>query len=193
MAEASSGSLEGNTIWSMTPDEAGAVLAERAADFHAPAAPLVPSNPNEARARLAQLTASAEWARRLMSGDIEARREFQSLSEMAAAGEAVDALSDTSPQPIIETTIGSEAVKRQDLISAAADLHSVWGPEGDGAIRELLDQNTVLPADFVADARVWKTQALNDPTFCEMLLRGDLWAVQRMTLFNAIIAVGSEA
>jgi hypothetical protein len=181
-------------IWSLTPEEASAVLAERTADFHQPPAPLSPANAREADQRLTQLISDPEWARKLMAGDVETRREFERLTELKAAGEAAEALADPAPQ-VIETTIGAEGLRRQDVISAAADLRRLWSDSDncEAAIAEVLNPDTTVPDDLLQNMQAWKAQALTDPAFVDMLMRGDLWATQRMTLANAVIAIGTPA
>jgi hypothetical protein len=174
-------------IYQLSPEQATALLEERAKDFAAPA-PLTVSNAREAAERLAQLTASAEWSRRYMAGDIAARDEFKMLTEMVAAAPDVDAVS----QPF-QTTIGSEA-KRSDLLSAAADLRALWNDSDncEAAIAEVLNPDATVDRDLLQGMREWKEQALSDPAFIEMWTRGDRWAAQRMTLANAVIAIGTE-
>jgi hypothetical protein len=188
--EASNPPVDGD-ILTLTPGEAGEILQQRALDFQQPA-PLVPSNAREADARLAQLINDPEWARKLMSGDVETRREFERLTELKTLGEAVDAIADPAPQ-VIETTVGAEGLRRQDVISAAADLRALWNDSDncEAAIASVLDPNATVDADLLQNMQAWKAQALSDPAFVEMWFRGDLWATQRMTLANAVIAIGT--
>jgi hypothetical protein len=188
--EASNPPVDGD-ILALTPGEAGEILDQRAADFHQPA-PLAPANAREADARLAHLINNPEWARKLMAGDVETRREFERLTELKALGETVDAIVDPAPQ-VIETTIGTEGLRRQDVISAAADLRRLWSDSDncEAAIASVLDPNATVDADLLQNMQAWKAQALIDPAFVEMLMRGDLWATQRMTLANAVIAIGT--
>jgi hypothetical protein len=78
-------------IQSLSPEEAGEVLNAYAANFHRPPpAPLQPSTPAEASARLAQLSCDQEWCRKLTSGDIRTADEFYRLSELAASAAPFD-------------------------------------------------------------------------------------------------------
>ena len=138
--EASNPPVDGD-ILTLTPSEAGEILQQRALDFQQPA-PLAPSNAREADARLAQLINNPEWARKLMSGDVATRDEFQKLSEMKAVD---DTLTDPVPQ-VIETTIGAEGLRRRDVISAAADLRRLWkdSENCEAAIASVLDPNATV-------------------------------------------------
>jgi hypothetical protein len=177
----------------LSPQEAGAILEQRAADFATPA-PLAPVNAREADARLAALIADPAWARKLLSGDVATVQEFERLSALKANVSTVDAIADPAAQ-VIETTIGAEGLRRQDLISAAADLRRLWQDSDncEAAIASVLDPNATVDADLLQNMQAWKAQALSDPAFIEMWMRGDLWATQRMTLANAVIAIGTES
>jgi hypothetical protein len=191
MAEASNDPVDGD-IYTLSPAEAGQILDARAADFQQPA-PLSPSTPAEADARLAVLIADPEWARRLMSGDVATRDEFEKLSALKAAADGVDVIADPVPQ-VIETTVGAEGLRRQDVLSTAADLRKLWSDSDncEAAIASVLDPNATVDADLLQNMQAWKAQALSDPAFIEMWMRGDLWATQRMTLANAVIAIGTD-
>ena len=76
-------------IWSMTPEEAGAVLAERAANFH-PRAPIAPENARDADLRLQELASDVDWYRKLTSGNMEVRAEFDRLTELKNAAPTED-------------------------------------------------------------------------------------------------------
>ena len=57
----------------LTPDQATATLAQMRLDAHPPA-PISPTTPAEARARLNALTSNKEWGARLLAGRIEEGR-----------------------------------------------------------------------------------------------------------------------
>jgi hypothetical protein len=154
--------------------------------------PLVPSNAPEADARLAVLTSDPEWGRKLMAGDYQTRREFETLTALKAAGEGPDAIADPTPQ-VIETTVGQN-VRHADILSVAADLRKLWSDSDncEAAIAEVLNPNVQLDPAFVQGMRDWREQALRDPEFVRMWLAGDLWATQRMTLCCAVIGLGTE-
>jgi hypothetical protein len=185
MAEASSGPLEADAIWSMSPEEAGAVLDARAADFHSPA-PLSPSTPAEADARLAQLINDPEWARKLLAGDGATRDEFQRLSELKASGSVGDAIVDETA--IVETTIGAEELTRRDTIAAAAVLRNAGMP--DQAIEAVFTGQTFPPSDVHA-ARVLRDRCMRNPVFVDAYLKGDPEATYTMLVYNSILSAGT--
>jgi hypothetical protein len=73
-------------------------------------------------------------------------------------------------------------------------LRRLWSDSGDceAAIAEVLNPDVQLDPAFVQGMRDWREQAMRDPVFVEMWMRGDLWAVQRMTLCCAVIGLGTE-
>jgi hypothetical protein len=174
--------------------EATAALNQMTAALQPPPPPLVPVNANEARARLAQLSADPEYLKAYFAGDVDARRQMDALNEVIAGATDADALSGGPVEFPTEVTMGPEGLRRQDVLSAAADLRRLWQDSDncEQAIASVLDPNATVDADLLQNMQEWKAQALRDPAFIEMLMRGDLWATQRMTLANAVIAIGTD-
>jgi hypothetical protein len=138
---------------------------------------------------------NVEWARKLMAGDVSARAEFQRLTELKVSAEAAEALAGPAPQ-VIETTIGGEGVRRGDLLSAAADLRQLWAGDTDNVeavIGDVLNPDIQVDAAFLQEVQAFKASALKDREFTEALLAGEPEATKRMTLWNAIIAIGTNA
>jgi hypothetical protein len=170
-------------IWSMTPEEATAVLAERSLDFR-PAAPLAPTTARDAEQRLAQLISDPEWARKLMSGDMATRDEFQRLSELKPGITALDPLAEQIGQ--VETTISDTGLTRRNLISAAEDMRRDGFNEE--AIYHILNDGK-FTADTVATAQFWLPRMEQDPS----LLYPD-WPQDReyqLKCFRVICAIGT--
>jgi hypothetical protein len=71
--------------WSLSPAEAGEILAERAGDFAAqvPSAEAI-QDVHDARLRLTALMNTESWVRNFMSGSIAEKREFEALTQMIA-------------------------------------------------------------------------------------------------------------
>jgi hypothetical protein len=169
---------------------ATAQLDQMTAALH-PAAPLLPQNAREADQRLLELMNNVEWARKLMAGDVQVRREFETLTALKASDEAAAALAGPAPQ-VIETTIGQD-VRRGDLLSAAADLRQLWGDDTDNieaVVADALNPDIQVDAAMLQQAQTAKRDALADKEFTEALLRGERWAQQRMTMWNWVISVG---
>jgi|SRR6516225_4387336 hypothetical protein len=169
----------------MDADAATAVLNERSLDFR-PAAPLAPTTARDAEQRLAQLINDPEWARKLMSGDMATRDEFQRLSELKAFGNVGDAVAD---EALIETTIGdtgSGSLTRGQMISAAEDMRR--DGFSDEAIYHILNDGK-FTADTVATAQFWLPRMERDPN----LLYPD-WPQDReyqLKCFRVICAIGT--
>jgi hypothetical protein len=180
-----------NEIWSLSPEEAGEVLAAYAADFRPAPAPLRPSNAREARMKVAELTADPEFARRYLEGSIEARETLQSLHELIA--NASDVSDDTSLEPF-ELSLGpgldrdSMVLSRRDMLNAADAMRRDFG-FSDAAIEHILSDGK-FPREDVAIAQHWLRRMEGDAT----LLYPDLPADRQYQLrvFRTINAIGFE-
>jgi hypothetical protein len=170
----------------LSPAEAGAVLAERSRDFapHVPSATEV-ADAHDAKLRLSALTSDPTWAKNFMAGSRAERLEFERLTEMIAA--------ESEGQPFVQTpiemTVGSEGIRRQDLISAISHLGKVGIPEA-GIVR-------TLTGDFSDEDREWAQteldRAMATPEWGAALLREDPEAVHQWTAWSAVIASGKSA
>jgi hypothetical protein len=170
-------------IWSMTPEEAGAVLAERTADFYQPA-PLTPTTAREAEQRLAALSADGEWYRKLQAGDIATREEFNRLTVLKAGITALDPLT----EGIGETTIGDTGLTRGNLISIAEDMRAerVFNDKGIEFI--LSDQK--FPTDAVRDAQFYLAQMERNETALCPDLPNDWPHEQQVKFLRTIVTIG---
>jgi hypothetical protein len=155
-----------DAIASLSPQEATELLAEYAASYHAPPpAPLHPSTPAEASARLAQLRTDDAWCRKLNSGDIATREEFHQLSALAASAAPFDPsadVADWSSGPGV-----GDQLSRRNMLSAADDLRAKGINEE--AIHHFLNGGKYT-VETVRDAQFWLARMDRDPT----LLRPDL-------------------
>jgi hypothetical protein len=174
-------------IWSLTPEQATEILQQRAADFR-PSAPLAPTTAHDANVRLTQLMNDVEWARKLMSGDIATRDEFQRLSELKAYGDVTgDAVADQAP--VIETTIGdtgSGSLTRSQMISAAEDMRAEGTFNEDGIALILNDGK--FPTEDVRAAQYWLGRMERNPELLYPDLGDD--REQQMRFLRAIAAIG---
>jgi hypothetical protein len=177
----------------MSPGEATSALDGMVANLRGPV-PLMPTTTNEARQRPNALSSDPAWVKKYFEGDMKTRGEVESLNQTIANGTVAEALAGGPVETPAEVTTGPDGLRRQDLLSAAADLRRLWSDSDncEAAIAEVLNPDVQLDPNFVQGMRDWKAQAMNDPAFIEMLMRGDVWAAQRMTLCNAVIALGTE-
>jgi hypothetical protein len=179
--------------WSMTGEQATAALNQMSAALRPAPAPLVPSNANEARQRIAELKADPAFLKAYFDGSIDARRQIAALDQLIAdATDADDALGGGQDTQQIEVIMGPWGLPRKDKVSTAADLRALWSDSDncEAAIAEAFTAESV-DADLLQNMQEWKAQALNDPAFVEMFMRGDRWATQRMTLANLVIGIGT--
>jgi hypothetical protein len=125
------------------------------AAFRPAPAPLVPSTPHEAEVRLAELSASVEWTRKLMAGDMETRREFDRLTRLKADVTATDPL----VEQLGETTL-APALGRREQLSAASYLRGEGA--SDSEIQFILSDQKYPEADVYA-AQYWLPRLQRDP------------------------------
>jgi hypothetical protein len=170
-------------IWSMTPEEAGAVLAERAANFH-PRAPIAPENARDADLRLQELASDVDWYRKLTSGNMEVRAEFDRLTALKNAAPTED----MSSEQIFDTTTGDTGLTRSNLISAAEDMRAeqVFNDKG---IEFILSDQKFAP-EAVRDAQFWLPQLERDETALYPDLPDDWPHEQQVKFLRTIVTVG---
>jgi hypothetical protein len=172
-------------VWSLSPEEAGAVLAVRAADF-SPAVPTAEQvqDVHDARLRLAALTADPIWAKKFMEGSIPERREFEALTEMIA--NEGDAPFVSAP---IESTFGDQSVRRQDLISEISHLGKVGIP-AEGIERTLTGNFSEADVEW-AQRELERGMATKE--WRDGVLAGDPTCVHEWTALCAVVAAGKTA
>jgi hypothetical protein len=177
----------------MSPSEATSVLDGMIADLRSPV-PLVPTNANEARQRLNALSSDASWVKKYLEGDLKIREEAESLNQLIANGSLDEALAG-GPMETPEVTTGPDGLRRQDLLSAAADLRALWVDADDveRAISEVISPQTPLDPEFVDGIRAWKADLLSDPEFIAKWFNGDRLSTARMRLCDAVIAIAKES
>jgi hypothetical protein len=165
--------------WGLTPEEAGAKLAELEAQFRGPTPTATPTNAKEAAARLRAITADSKWNERYRNGAVAERREFACLTELAASGGALDAHEDaivtvdsiTDPHALPPTAYNGliDGLREQGLPDSAEryirDLDSGARTDrptqGDGFVcREVLDR-LIKSADWRAAVLRGDPQANN--------------------------------
>jgi hypothetical protein len=149
-----------DAIASLTPEEATELYNEYARTYHAlPPAPLVPTTPAEADARLAQLITDPDWISKLMSGDLTVRDEWHKLNAMKAGLGVFDASAETGDISVGPGLEGPK-VSRREAISAAADLRAQGASDAEIS---LILSDQPYPSDVVRDAHYWLPRMQADP------------------------------
>jgi hypothetical protein len=190
MAEASNDPVDPD-IHSLSSSEAGDVLAARAADFRPAPAPLTPNTANEARQRVAELSADPAFLKAYFAGDVEARKQMDALNAVIAGATDADVLSGGQDAALVEVTTGPEGLRRKDVLSAAADLRALWQDSDncEAAIAEVLNPDVQLDPEFVDGIKSWKAELLSDPEFIAKWFNGDRLSTARMRLCDTVIAL----
>lgn len=178
--------MSADQILAMTPTEAGAHLATMAADFMAatkPASVAAPTNPTEARARLAELAANPKWSADYLNGDLAARREFQTVTSLIAEGSDADlALAGVVPENLVDFGPGASI---RDQAAAVPDFRKIG--IGDKAIRQLLTDQPISQREHDL-AEQWRHQHLKDAEWTKRWLAGDVAAAREMTLCSIVLS-----
>jgi hypothetical protein len=144
--------------------------------------PAPPANATEARARLDGLMADKDWGAKLLAGDADTKREYFSLSSMAANTDA------STIAVAMSGNIGEFPDSRMKMMSDTAGMLREIG------IREEIIAQTLQGHEVSADefklVEAWKARQMKDPVFTKAWLSGDPEARQKMTL-AAIVLSGS--
>jgi hypothetical protein len=172
------------SAWDLSPQEAGEVLAEWAADFR-PAVPTAEQvqDYHDARARLTALTNDATWTRKYLEGSLAEVREFEQLTKMIA-NEAEPIGYQESHEVLMEGQL-----PRVKLISAISHMGKVGIP-AEGIER-------IVTGDFSAEDIEWGRQQLDramaTKEWTDGLLRGDPTCVHEFWAYTALVAAGKAA
>jgi hypothetical protein len=140
----------------MTTEQATSKLAEMQAIYDGPPAPVQVTTPRDAELRLAELSANNEWYQKLMAGDIEARRQFDELTQLKALGGIIP---DPTPE-LGETTWSDTGVARRHLIGVADDMRRDGFPNA--AIEHILGDGK-FTEEAVRAAQHWLPRMERDP------------------------------
>lgn len=179
----------GNSLPNLTPAEMQVALENKHnAEVAASLAKLRPASEaktaNEARALLNERSGNKAWADKLLAGNVEIVREFNSLSELAALGgdrfEAV--MNGTAEASPFETVTGGELSTHnmQQLVGFLRDAGL-----SDGTIREA-HEATPVTAEYKAEAKRFGDQLKSNPDWCKRLLAGDKEAQRQLLALNVI-------
>jgi hypothetical protein len=175
-------------IHTLTPAEAAVRLNELDKAFRGPPPSATPQTSSEARVRLQQLTADSAWAEKLEAGDVDTRKEFTKLTELAAKDQLADAIiGPASEQPLADVTIGGNELTARNTFSAAEGLREAGF--NDTMVLEVITGKT-FTADEVAIATDRKSRAMRDPVWQELFLSGDPQSYRDMLIWNGIITAG---
>jgi hypothetical protein len=158
---------------------------------HRVAQALPPDDARGAAARLAGLGSNAAWQEKFFAGDIEARAEFQRLTELAAGADAAaDALAGTAPAtpPMFEMTYGDQ-LPSSAISSAVTSLREIGF--SDGTIADVFAGHTVTAKEH-AMTKAHQAMRHSDPEWVRRWLAGG-WVEQREAMLHAaILSAGVE-
>jgi hypothetical protein len=165
-------------ISAMTPDQATAALAERAAAYRS-------ATPAGAEPQVDKLTADPAWRERYLAGGLKERNEMAAaLTAKLGGGDQLDhVIAGTAPVPEFET-VTEGALTTYKQMQAAADLRGLG--ISDAAIRELFEgNNPATRAQYDAVMRL-AADLESNPEWRARYFKGKREAVRQMTLINMI-------
>jgi hypothetical protein len=139
-----------------------------------------PTTPAEATERLEQLGADPAWRDQFLAGNGPQKAEFQSLTELAAKGDSIDAalagrLLDAPIQP-------STHVINMGVAAALKDAGLA-----DDVIRQTLSGHQVTQQEYDLVAR-WKQDRFRDKTWVQEFLSGSREHQRDMTLADIVLS-----
>jgi len=149
--------------------------------------PSDPKTPAEARARLDALTKNQEWGTKYLSGDVEARREFVSLTEMAAQAEhrLDNVLAGKAEPQLIELTSSEHPLSTRNLASAVEGLRE--SGLSDDVIRQAIAGRPVSAEERRA-VEQFRAMRLSNGDWAKKLLAGDHDAGRELTLMSIVLS-----
>jgi hypothetical protein len=171
----------------MTPEQATQALTDMGAAFRGAEPSATPTTPAEANARLASLSTNKEWRDKYFGGNVEARREFSTLTEMAAAADdRIDSvMAGNTEAPLMELTTDEHPLTTRDLASAVEGLRE--SGLTDEIIRELFSGRKVS-AEEQRLVEQFKVKRTSDAAWRQRLLSGDHEANRELTLMSMILS-----
>jgi hypothetical protein len=174
-------------ISAMTPEQATAALEAKATALR-PSSSATPGTAAEAAQRIDALAKDSGFFNRLMSGNVEARREFSNLTRLISEGDrAGDVLAGIAQVPEFEVTSGNQLNTHKTIVAVEALREVGLGETG---ISELLHDETSHSAADVATAARAKVEMLGSEEFRRRYLAGDPEARRMMLVANTILVGG---
>jgi predicted transcriptional regulator len=172
-------------IESMTPAQAGEALAKMAEAYHG-TPPTDPKTPTEAQARLDALTKNKDWGDKLTAGDVTTRREFTSLTEMAAKAEhRLDNVLAGKVEPeLMELTSAEHPLSTRNLASVVESFREMG--LSDGTIKQAIEGGTVSKEEH-GQAKQAMALLMSDAEWSKRLLSGDWSAKRDLQLLSIIL------
>lgn len=145
-----------------------------------PPAPVIPTNPTEAIARLNELKGNSEWADKFLKGHSPQVKEFKALQEVAAKADNVDkamaGVLDDAP---------FQSSGHLAMVAATSMFREIG--ISDAVIRQTLTDQEVTQAEYDAVSK-WKADHLRDHEWTKRYLAGDGDQVRDMLLANIVLS-----
>jgi hypothetical protein len=201
VAELARLSSEAPDVFTMSPDQATAALAQKTAEYRAAQAPAdaVPpppagtpaTTPAQAAARLAQLRADPAWRDKVLTGSAKQAREFQELTTLAASGDATtDVLIET-----VDAVSNPSALSRAAYAALIDGLRSQGLPEVSEQYIRDFDAGRTDYAPSEGDGLAFKQaldRLLRDPAVRTAYLAGNIETTAKVNNLNRVVALAAQ-
>jgi hypothetical protein len=172
--------------WSMTTDQVSATLAQMHREMHPPPS-VVPQDAQDARMQLDMLKNNTSWARSLLNGNVETRKQFDELVAKAAGGDDVaDAVAGIvePATPLFETTANGE-LPRRHVEGTIASLRDAG--LSDASIEQAISLPPISRTEFM-QAQALKTKLHGTAEWRGRLLSGDYEATRQHNLLSVLLS-----
>jgi hypothetical protein len=176
--------------FSASPEQATAELARRAGEFHRVEPSTAATDARAAQAALNGLASNAEFANKLLAGDVAAVAEFHRLSGLAAQADATaDAIAGIdTPTPTIEIVVGNELPAAATRAAVDQLRDAGFSPK---AIEEMFNGKKASRADHEM-AKAFQKSRMSDADWTRRLLSGDYTANRELLLCSAVLSAEIE-
>ena len=170
----------------LTPEQATQALADMTANFHGSPPTATPTTPAEAHARIAAVAKDKSYYDKLTAGDVDTRREWSLLQELASRGDQIEAAMSDAPIPEIEITNSERPIPTRNLRSAVEWLRD----DGirDEVTREFLSGRQISPEERAAVEQFQKTEMHGDAEWVKRFLNGGQKEKRQQTLASIVLA-----
>jgi hypothetical protein len=145
-------------------------------------APVIPTNPTEAIARLEALKADPDWRDKFLAGNSPQAKEYKDLQAVAA--KAPDSPVDAAMAGIMEDAPFQKS-GHLEMVSATSMFREMG--ISDAVIRQTLTDQEVTQAEHDAVSR-WRSDRMRDHDWVKKYLAGDGDQVRDMLLANIVLS-----
>jgi hypothetical protein len=180
--------------YSMSPQQAGAKLAEMSVEYSGAEVVDIAKTPEEATKKLQQLFSTPEWVNKLQAGSPSAHEEWQTLIQLKSQENTIDDIVNGTAVPPPFETVTEGNLSTRNLVLSAEWLREIGvPPEGVKHVIESLQPGATskFTKEDVAWARSNRDRLMQTQEWVDRLLKGDGAARHALVALNAILVAGA--